>query len=129
MAGGARKPFLLRLPPELWKELEKWAADYLRSVCKQLEIPVHDTYGAGKLLLGYMTIADAQLAGREWFFSHFTSADAYFFWCFKRGGELGVNQKAYPNCNAHFTRLHSRPSVAKALAFEKETMAGFAKAA
>lgn len=37
MAGGARKPFLLRLPPDLWKELEKWAADELRSVNGQLE--------------------------------------------------------------------------------------------
>jgi hypothetical protein len=27
MAGGDRKTFLLRLPPDLWKELEKWAAD------------------------------------------------------------------------------------------------------
>ena len=32
-----RKAFLLRLPPELWKELEKWAADELRSVNGQIE--------------------------------------------------------------------------------------------
>jgi hypothetical protein len=32
-----RKAFLLRLPPELWKELEKWAADELRSVNSQIE--------------------------------------------------------------------------------------------
>ena len=32
-----RKSFLLRLPPELWKELEKWAADELRSVNGQSE--------------------------------------------------------------------------------------------
>ena len=37
MPGGARKPFLLRLPPDLWKELEKWAADELRSVNGQIE--------------------------------------------------------------------------------------------
>ena len=37
MPGGARKPFLLRLPPDLWKELEKWAADELRSVNGQVE--------------------------------------------------------------------------------------------
>ena len=36
MAEG-RKAFLLRLPPELWKELEKWAADELRSVNGQIE--------------------------------------------------------------------------------------------
>jgi len=32
-----RKSFLLRLPPELWKEIEKWAADELRSVNSQIE--------------------------------------------------------------------------------------------
>ena len=32
-----RKPFLLRLPPELWKELEKWAAADLRSINGQVE--------------------------------------------------------------------------------------------
>jgi len=33
----ARKQFLLRVDPELWKELEKWAADELRSVNAQVE--------------------------------------------------------------------------------------------
>lgn len=37
MAGEARKAYLLRLPPDLWRELEKWAADDLRSVNAQLE--------------------------------------------------------------------------------------------
>jgi hypothetical protein len=32
-----RKAFLLRLPPDLWAELEKWAADELRSVNAQIE--------------------------------------------------------------------------------------------
>jgi hypothetical protein len=32
-----RKPFLLRIPPELWREIEKWAADDLRSVNAQIE--------------------------------------------------------------------------------------------
>ena len=32
-----RKAFLLRLPPELWKELERWAAEELRSVNGQIE--------------------------------------------------------------------------------------------
>jgi hypothetical protein len=32
-----RKSFLLRLPPELWKELERWAADELRSEHGQIE--------------------------------------------------------------------------------------------
>jgi len=32
-----RKPFLLRIPPDLWVELEKWAAEELRSVNGQIE--------------------------------------------------------------------------------------------
>ena len=32
-----RKPFLLRIPPDLWSELEKWAAAELRSVNGQIE--------------------------------------------------------------------------------------------
>jgi hypothetical protein len=33
----ARKQFLLRIDPELLKDLEKWAADDLRSVNAQIE--------------------------------------------------------------------------------------------
>ena len=36
MAEG-RKAFLLRLPPDLMQDLEKWAADELRSVNAQIE--------------------------------------------------------------------------------------------
>jgi len=32
-----RKAFLLRIPPDLWQELEKWAGDELRSVNGQIE--------------------------------------------------------------------------------------------
>ena len=37
MAGSERKPFLLRVPPDLWNDLEKWAAAELRSVNGQIE--------------------------------------------------------------------------------------------
>lgn len=32
-----RKPFLLRIDPALWSELERWAQDELRSVNGQIE--------------------------------------------------------------------------------------------
>jgi hypothetical protein len=32
-----RKSFLLRMDPELWRELERWAQDELRSVNGQIE--------------------------------------------------------------------------------------------
>jgi hypothetical protein len=34
---GPRKAFLLRIDPELWRELESWAATELRSVNGQVE--------------------------------------------------------------------------------------------
>ncbi|HXI49624.1 MAG TPA: DNA-binding protein [Steroidobacteraceae bacterium] len=37
MSSEQRKPFLLRIPPDLLKEMEKWAADELRSVNAQIE--------------------------------------------------------------------------------------------
>ena len=37
MASEDRKAFLLRIDPELWAELEAWAADELRSVNGQVE--------------------------------------------------------------------------------------------
>ncbi len=37
MAAEERKAFLLRISPELWREVEAWAADELRSVNGQIE--------------------------------------------------------------------------------------------
>jgi hypothetical protein len=37
MANEPRKSFLLRIDPELWKELERWSQDELRSVNAQIE--------------------------------------------------------------------------------------------
>jgi hypothetical protein len=37
MPTAERKSFLLRIPPDLWKELEKWAANELRSINGQIE--------------------------------------------------------------------------------------------
>lgn len=37
MASEERKAFLLRIDPEVWSELEAWAADELRSVNGQVE--------------------------------------------------------------------------------------------
>jgi len=38
----ARKQFLLRIDPDLWRELEHWAADDLRSVNAQVEWLLRD---------------------------------------------------------------------------------------
>jgi glutathione S-transferase len=84
---------------------------------------------AKKLLVENFTIANQMLAGREWFFDHFTAVDAYFFWCFRRGTEFNLDVTPYPNCVAHLERMKQRPSVQKLLAFEASVKAEFAKAA
>jgi hypothetical protein len=47
-----RKPFLLRVPPDLWRDIEKWAADDLRSVNAQIEFilrqAINRRKGSGK---------------------------------------------------------------------------------
>jgi hypothetical protein len=43
----ARKAFLLRIDPELWGALEKWAADEFRSVNGQIEFLLARAVRAG----------------------------------------------------------------------------------
>lgn len=47
-----RKQFLLRIDPQLWADLEAWAADELRSVNGQIEYVLRDAVrrrrGAGQ---------------------------------------------------------------------------------
>ena len=74
-------------------------------------------------------IADGLLAGREYYFDHFTAPDAYFFWCFRRAITFKLDLSAFPHCMAHFERLQQRPSVQKVLAHEKQVEAEFARAA
>ena len=74
-------------------------------------------------------IADDKLAGREWFFDHFTAVDAHFFWCFRRGTQFNLDLSQFRNCIAHFERMQQRPSVRKLLAYEREVQTAFAQAA
>ena len=74
-------------------------------------------------------IAEDMLAGREWFFETFSCADAYFYWCFRRCTQFGLDVPQFKNCRAHMLRMESRPSVQKLLAYEKSVQADFAKAA
>jgi glutathione S-transferase len=80
-------------------------------------------------LFEYFTLAEEMLAGREWFFDHFTCADAYFYWCFRRGSLFKPDTSIFRNCTAHLQRMEQRPSVQKLLAYEKRVQAEFAKAA
>jgi len=52
VAAGERKSFLLRIPAELWKDLEKWAADDLRSINGQIEFLLRQAVKARKARAG-----------------------------------------------------------------------------
>jgi glutathione S-transferase len=71
-------------------------------------------------------IADKMLAGREFLFDRFSTADAHLFWCLRRAGQLEYEVAKWPNCKAFFDRIVTRSSVRKVLDFEKETLARFA---
>jgi hypothetical protein len=48
VAASERKAFLLRIPDDLWKDLEKWAADDLRSINAQIEFLLRKSVNARK---------------------------------------------------------------------------------
>ena len=80
-----------------------------------------------RLLFEDLRIADARLAGRDYFFDDFTTPDAYFFWCFRRAVTFKLDLSGFPHCMAHYERMLQRPSVQKVLAHEKAVDAEFAK--
>ena len=73
-------------------------------------------------------IADDALVGRDYFFDNWCAADSHFFWAWRRAITLGQDFKQYRNCTAHSERMQQRPAVRKALAYEKQVLAEFAKA-
>ena len=84
---------------------------------------------ANKLLFEDLKVVDDLLAGREWFFPHFTACDAYFFWCFKRAISFKLDVSGFRNCVAHHERMRGRPAVQKVLAYETKLQEEFARAA
>ncbi len=84
---------------------------------------------ANEYLSETFQIADEMLAGREYFFDHFTAPDAHFFWCCRRATQFELDLSVFPNCAAHFERMKGRASVEKVFAYEKEIQDAFANAA
>ncbi len=82
-----------------------------------------------KLLFEDFEVVEKMLAGREWFFDHFTACDAYFFWCFRRAISFKLDLSQFKHCHAHLERMRLRASVQKLEAHEQRVMAEFAQAA
>jgi glutathione S-transferase len=132
------------MPADPWQELKaiglhSWCSGGIHPFLARLNAPsrVCDSPGseesvrrlATENLIENFKIADDLLAGREFFFDHFTAPDAHFFWCFRRATQFDLDLSRFKSCNAHFERMKQRPSVQKLLAFEKSVQEEFAKAA
>jgi glutathione S-transferase len=132
------------LPSDPWDELKaismmSWCSGGIHPFLARVNSPprVCDVPNSGdsvtklatEVLFENFKIAEDMLAGREYFFDHFTAPDAHFFWCMRRATQFGLDFAGYKNCSAHFARMTGRPSVQKLLAFEKSVQADFAKAA
>ena len=132
------------LPADPWDELRaislmSWCSSGIHPFLSRINSPpkVCQTPGsadsvrqlAAEQLDENFAIANDLLAGREFFFDHFTAPDAHFYWCQRRARQFELDLARYRNCLAHFDRMESRPSVQKLLAFEKSVLAEFARAA
>jgi glutathione S-transferase len=132
------------LPGDPWDyaqaiSLHSWCASGIHPYLSRINSPgkvsdnpaSHDsvTKLATETLFENFKIGDDWLAGREYFFDHFTAPDAHFYWCCRRAGQLGVNISGFANVAAHYQRMEQRPSVKKFLAYEKEVNEKFAKSA
>jgi glutathione S-transferase len=132
------------LPADEWDELRaiailSWCASGFHPFLSRINNPkrVCDLPGAEESVIRQSVamldenfeIAEEMLAGREYFFDHFTAADAHFFWCYRRARLFELDLSAFPACAAHFERMQGRASVKKLLAFEKEVKDRFARAA
>lgn len=132
------------LPADPWDELKalsihSWCSGGIHPYLARVNNPskVCDVAGAEEsvtaiateALLENFAVANEMLAGRAYFFDHFTTPDAHFFWCTRRAGQLGVDLAGFANVTAHFERMRARESVRKLEAFEAEVLADFAKVA
>lgn len=132
------------LPADPWEELRAvslhgWCASGIHPYLTRLNNPAKVCEAPGseegvkkaamENLFENFAMAEKLLQGREWFFDHFTSVDAHFFWCFRRATLFDLELSRFKNSMAHFERMKTRPSVQKVLAYEKDVQAQFAKAA
>jgi glutathione S-transferase len=132
------------LPSDPWQELRaismlSWCASSIHPLLSRINSPprvcdVPNTSDsvrrlAAEPLFENYQIAEEILAGRDYFFDHFTAVDAHFFWCFRRGLQFELDLSKFPNCLRHHECMKSRSSFQKLFAHEKAVQAEFANAA
>ncbi len=80
---------------------------------------------AQKLTHESLGVAEDLLVDRDWFFEDFSIPDIYFFWCFRRAKQFGLDVSEYRGCNEHFVRVSERQSVKQVTQFEAEVLAAW----
>ena len=141
---GRQFPAAKLLPSDPVEELKaislmSWCSSGIHPFLARINNPARVCEGPGadesvrrlaqEQLLENYKIADDLLAGREFFFNHFTAPDAHFFWCYRRGTQFNLPLAQFIHATGHFERMNQRQSVQKLLAYEKEVQAAFAQAA
>lgn len=132
------------LPTDAWDQAQalsllSWCSGGIHPYLSRINNPakVCDVDGTADSVISHaaealnenFAIADEMLDGKDYLLGDFTAPDAHFFWCTRRFTQFKLDLSAYPNVVAHFERMQTRPSVQKLLAFEKETIEGFKRAA
>lgn len=132
------------IPTDPWKQAQaisllSWCAAGIHPYLSRINNPakVCPVDGSGDAIIEKAisvlnecyAIADDTLDGRDYLMGDFSAPDAYFFWCIRRSTQFKLDLSAFPNVMAHFERMQTRSSVQKLLAFEKDTIEGFKRAA
>lgn len=75
---------------------------------------------AKAMYLEQLALVEAELAGRDWFFDHYTVCDSYYFWIYDRALREGFDLSHLTNSTAHNNRMRERASVQKVLAHKAD---------
>jgi glutathione S-transferase len=71
---------------------------------------------AKAMYMEQLALIETELAGKTWFFDHYTVCDSYFFWIYDRALQEGFDLSELEYCTAHNNRMRTRDSVKKVLA-------------
>lgn len=105
--------------------LQQWLSFTGTELHKALFVPLFDAKMPEEAKARILEKGDARLAhldrylaGREFLLDRFTVADAYLFTVLNWNIATPVDLKRWPAVHAYYTRLKTRPSIARALAEE-----------
>jgi glutathione S-transferase len=78
---------------------------------------------AAQSLRGSFELLERRLEGRDWLYERWSAVDAYLLWAWFRAVGSGMDAGGLRRCAAHARRCEERPSVARALEREEQTLA------